>query len=159
MKVVIRVENHIEKEDMSRAVFWCNSILPEEKPRHLLGIGEPEDLFMAVENGCDLFDCVAPTRNGRNGTVYSLKGKIHLANSEYRDDSFPLDNDCDCYACRNFSRGYIAHLFRSHEMLAGTLASIHNLRFIIRTVDKMRQAIEEGNFAEYKKDFLKKYEN
>lgn len=145
------------KEDMSTAVKWVNEILPEEKPRHLLGIGEPEDLFMAVENGCDLFDCTGPTRIGRTGTVYTREGKKHLENAQFREDYAPIDSECDCYACKNYTRAYIAHLFRAKEMLAGTLASIHNLRFIVKLVDDMRSAILDGTFVEFKERFLKKY--
>ncbi|MEI6843066.1 MAG: tRNA guanosine(34) transglycosylase Tgt [bacterium] len=146
-----------EKEDMSKAVEWCNGILPKEKPRHLLGIGEPVDLFGAVENGCDLFDCVSPTRVGRNGNVYTKNGRVCLMNAEFREDSRPIDEGCGCYTCQNFSRGYVAHLFRAKEMLAGTLASIHNLYFIIHLVDTMRETISNDNFDTYKKDFLEKY--
>src|ERR1035437_2305820 len=110
------------KEDMSTAVKWVNEILPEEKPRHLLGIGEPEDLFMGVENGVDLFDCVSPTRLGRNGTIYTKFGKIIIMNKKFRDDFAPIENDCACYTCKNYTRSYIAHLFHGKEMLAGTLA-------------------------------------
>ncbi len=146
------------KEDMSTAVKWVNSILPEEKPRHLLGIGEPEDLFMGVENGVDLFDCVLPTRLGRNGTLYTKVGKIHIENSQYREDLAPIDTDCDCYTCKNYSRAYIAHLFHGKEMLAGTLSSVHNIYFIVNLVKKIRQSIFDGNFDEYKKEFLEKYQ-
>ena len=146
-----------EKEDMSTAVTWVNNILPEDKPRHLLGIGEPEDLFMAVENGCDLFDCVTPTRLGRNGTVYTNSGKIHIGNAAYTTDFTPLQEGCGCYACKNYTKAYIAHLFRGKEMLAGTLASAHNLHFIIHLVKNMRQAIVDGNFEEYKNNFLNVY--
>ena len=145
------------KEDMSTAVKWVNEILPEEKPRHLLGIGEPEDLFMAVENGCDLFDCTNPTRLGRTGTIYTKKGKIHLENKKYRDDFAPLDTDCDCYACAHYTRAYVAHLFHGKEMLAGTLASIHNLHFIVNLVDDMRATILNDTFAEFRDAFLKEY--
>ncbi len=146
-----------EKEDMSKAVEWCNRILPKEKPRHLLGIGEPVDLFGAVENGCDLFDCVSPTRVGRNGNVYTTGGRVNIGRAEFREDSSPIDSECQCYTCKNYSRAYVAHLFRANEMLAGTLASIHNLYFIIHMVDKMRQTMLSGDFNSYKKDFLEKY--
>jgi queuine tRNA-ribosyltransferase len=146
-----------EKEDMSTAVRWVNEILPKEKPRHLLGIGEPEDLFMAIENGCDLFDCVTPTRIARTGTVYSKEGKINLANTRYQDEWEAIDKDCGCYTCKNYTRGYLAHLFRSKEMLGATLASIHNLHFIIRLVDNARQAIVDDEYEDYKNNFLKKY--
>ncbi len=146
-----------DKEDMDKAVQWCNEILPKEKPRHLLGIGEPEDLFMAVENGCDLFDCVAPTRIARNGGIYTKEGKINLLNKQFRDDLNPLDSDCGCYACKNFSRSYVAHLFHAKEMLASTLASIHNIYFLAHIVEGMREAIMNNNFEKYKRDFLSKY--
>lgn len=146
-----------DKEDMDKAVGWVNEILPKEKPRHLLGIGEPMDLFMAVENGCDLFDCVAPTRIARNGGVYTKDGKVNLLNKEYRDDLKPLDEVCGCYTCKNFSRSYVAHLFHAKEMLASTLTSIHNIYFISNMVSKMRESMLNGTFESYKKDFLEKY--
>jgi queuine tRNA-ribosyltransferase len=147
------------KEDMSTAVKWVNEILPEEKPRHLLGIGEPEDLFMGVENGVDLFDCVLPTRLGRNGTIYTKYGKISITNKKYRNDFTPIEDDCECNSCKGFTRAYIAHLFHGKEMLAGTLASIHNIYFINKLVSGMRQAILEDKFIEYKNEFLNKYKN
>lgn len=145
------------KEDMSTAVKWVNEILPEEKPRHLLGIGEPEDLFAGVENGVDLFDCVSPTRNGRNGTLFTSHGKIHIGNACYKEDFSPIEEGCACSTCQNYTRSYISHLFHGKEMLAGTLASIHNLHFISKLVANMRQAIIDGTFAEYKENFLKNY--
>lgn len=145
------------KEDMSTAVKWVNEILPEEKPRHLLGIGEPEDLFMGIENGVDLFDCVAPTRLGRNGTIYTKTGKIIIMNTKFRDDFKPIEEDCGCYTCKNYSRSYVAHLFHGKEMLAGTLASIHNLYFIVNLVKNIRQSILGDKFFEFKKEFLEKY--
>jgi queuine tRNA-ribosyltransferase len=148
-----------DKEDMDKAVGWVNSILPEDKPRHLLGIGEPEDLFMAVENGCDLFDCVAPTRIARNGGAYTKKGKINLLNEKYRTELGSIDDTCECYTCKNFSASYIAHLFRSKEMLASTLTSIHNIYFISNMVSKMRESILQGTFDKYKKEFLADYLN
>ncbi len=145
------------KEDMSTAVKWVNEILPEEKPRHLLGIGEPEDLFMGIENGVDLFDCVAPTRLGRNGTIYTSAGKIIIMNKQFRNDYSPIEKGCACYTCQNYTRSYVAHLFHGKEMLAGTLASIHNLHFIVNLVNKTRQAILDGNFHEFKQNFLSLY--
>ena len=145
------------KEDMYSAVGWVNSILPEEKPRHLLGIGEPSDLFGAVENGCDLFDCVAPTRMARNGTLHTKYGRINITNAKFTDDYSPVDSECECYTCRNYTRSYVAHLFRSKEILASTLASIHNLYFIINLVKKMRAAIFEDTFDAFKADFISRY--
>lgn len=145
------------KEDMSTAVKWVNEILPEDKPRHLLGIGEPEDLFMGVENGVDLFDCVLPTRLGRNGTIFTKKGKIHITNAEFTRDFTPIENDCDCYSCKNYSKAYVSYLFKAKEMLAGTLASTHNLHFIINLVADMRKAMLKDNFSEFKESFIKIY--
>lgn len=146
------------KEDMSTAVKWVNEVLPEDKPRHLLGIGEPEDLFMGVENGVDFFDCVIPTRLGRNGTIYTKYGKISITNTKYRDDFTPIEDDCGCYTCSSgYTRAYIAHLFHGKEMLAGTLASIHNLYFIVNLVKKIRRSILDDTFDAYKKSFLGVY--
>jgi len=147
------------KEDMSTAVKWVNEILPEDKPRHLLGIGEPLDLFMGVRNGVDLFDCVAPTRIARNGGLYTQYEKINITNSKYMDDFSPIDESCDCYTCQNYTRSYVAHLFRAKEMFVGTLASIHNIHFIISLVENMRQAIINGDFDEFEKGFLEKYKD
>lgn len=145
------------KEDMSTAVRWVNEILPTGKPRHLLGIGEPEDLFMGVENGVDLFDCVASTRNGRGGTLYTSSGKINIRNAEFREDNGPVDSLCGCEVCRNYSRAYICHLYRAHEMLGGTLGSLHNLYFIINLVRRMRRSILDDSFQEFKEEFLSRY--
>lgn len=145
------------KEDMSTAVKWVNEVLPSEKPRHLLGIGEPEDLFMGVENGVDLFDCVTPTRLGRNGTLYTKDGKMIVMNTRYRTDHTPIEADCQCYTCQNYTRAYIAHLFHGKEMLAGTLASIHNLHFLVHLVADMREAILNGTFKDFKQSFLERY--
>ncbi len=146
-----------DKDDMDTAVGWVNAILPEDKPRHLLGIGEPVDLFGAVENGCDLFDCVAPTRQARNGALYTNDGRININNAQFIKDFTPIDSDCDCYTCKNYTRAYVAHLFRSEEMLAATLASIHNLRFLIALVEKMRVSIIDGTFEIFKKSFIERY--
>lgn len=171
------------KEDMNTAVEWVNQILPEDKPRHLLGIGEPEDILMGVENGVDLFDCVAPTRNARNGTLYTREGKINITNTKYQSDFGPIEKGCHCYVCENqvtqvgpgqiksksrsdldnglgkvkFSRAYIAHLFRGKEMLAATLATVHNLAFMERLMSDIRKAINDGSYDKFKKEFLKKY--
>lgn len=145
------------KEDMAGAVKWVNEILPEEKPRHLLGIGEPEDLFMGIENGVDLFDCVAPTRIARNASVYTRFGKINLMNSKYTQEFKSIDEKCGCYTCKNYTVAYISHLFRSKEMLACTLASIHNLYFIVNLVKDIRKAVINNNFQNFKKDFLNDY--
>ena len=146
-----------DKKDMYSTVGWVNQILPEEKPRHLLGIGEPEDLFGGIQNGVDLFDCVVPTRIARNGTLYTRSGRINILNSKFKTDFSPLDENCGCYACQNYSRAYLSHLFRAKEMLAGTLASIHNLYFIVNLVAEIRQSILAGKFFQFKKEFLDRY--
>ncbi len=145
------------KEDMSTAVKWVNEILPEDKPRHLLGIGEPEDLFMGIENGVDLFDCVLPTRLGRNGTIYTKHGKISITNAQFRNDFSPVDDECNCYTCQGYTKSYIAHMFHGKEMLGGTLASIHNVHFIVTLVKKIRQSILDNTFTEFKESFLNTY--
>lgn len=145
------------KEDIATSVKWVNEILPEEKPRHMLGIGEPEDLFAGVENGCDIFDCVAPTRNGRTATLYTKNGKINITNAKYTEDFSPIEKDCKCYTCQNFTRSYISHLFRAKEMLAATLASIHNVYFIVNLMKEIRQSILDGKFKELKEAFINKY--
>lgn len=145
------------KEDIGTAVAWVNAILPEEKPRHLLGIGEPIDLFLGVENGVDTFDCVAPTRLGRNGGLYTNNGRIAITNAKFVNDHSPIEQDCGCYTCKHFTRAYLAHLFRAEEMLGATLASIHNLYFIVNLVKKIRQSILDGRFEEFKKEILERY--
>jgi queuine tRNA-ribosyltransferase len=146
-----------DKDDMYSVVGWVNDILPENKPRHLLGIGEPGDLFGGIENGADFFDCVAPTRIARNGSLYSHDGMINIFNAKYREDFSPIEKDCKCYTCLNFTRAYLAHLFRSKEMLAATLASIHNLHFINDLISKIRESILNGDFFKLKEKFLSRY--
>ena len=147
------------KEDILGILEKVNRELPEEKPRHLLGIGEPEDLFIGVAAGIDTFDCVLPTRNGRNGTVYTFSGKTSIELAEFAEDLQPIDPDCDCFVCKQYSRSYIRHLFKSGEMLAGVLASAHNMRFLTRLAENIRQSILDGRFEEYKKVSLSRYSN
>jgi queuine tRNA-ribosyltransferase len=146
------------KEDIGTAVGWVNAILPEDKPRHLLGIGEPLDLFLAIENGCDLFDCIAPTRMGRHGTLHTAHGRINIKNAQFINQFIPIEEDCTCYTCQHHTRAYLSHLFRADEMTAATLASIHNLHFILRLVENIRASILDDTFHTYKKDFLEKYQ-
>lgn len=145
------------KDDMYTAVGWVNEILPENKPRHLLGIGEPIDFFGGIENGVDLFDCVAPARMARNGTLHTIDGKINILNAKFKEDFTPIEKDCGCYTCKNYTKSYLAHLFRAKEMEAGTLATIHNLYFINKLVADIRQSIFDDKFDEFKKGFIKKY--
>lgn len=146
-----------EKKDMDTAVGWVSALLPEEKPRHLLGIGEPMDLFGGVENGIDLFDCVAPTRMARNGTLHTGIGRINIFNAKFVRDFAPIEEGCPCYTCKNYTRSYLAHLFRAKEMYAGTLASIHNLYFIVDLVHRIRASIIDGTFFEFKEQFMANY--
>ncbi len=145
------------KDDIGTAVGWVNAILPEDKPRHLLGIGEPADLFAAVEAGCDLFDCIAPTRMARHGSLHTADGRINLRNAKFVTDFTPIEVGCTCYTCQHHTKAYLAHLFRGDEMTAATLASIHNLHFILRLVENIRESLLSDTFHTYKKDFLERY--
>jgi queuine tRNA-ribosyltransferase len=149
----------LDKSMLGTIVSWMTEELPAHKPRHLLGIGEPADLFAGVENGADTFDCVAPTREARTSAVYSPTGRFNVSNGSYRRDYSPIDKDCTCYTCTNYSRAYLNHLFRAKEILGPTLATIHNLHFIVTLVDRMREAIDNGNFLDFKLDFLGRYQN
>jgi len=145
------------KEDMKVAINTACAELPEGKPRHMLGIGEPIDFFLGIENGMDLFDCVAPTRMARHGSVHTKSGKLNVKNAKYRTDFTPIESDCECYACKNYTKAYICHLLREKEMLGATLASVHNLHFVTKLVDDIRESILEERFFEFKEDFIKKY--
>ena len=147
----------LDKDSLGTIVGWVNGTLPENKPKHLLGIGAPEDLFVGVENGVDTFDCVLASRIARSGAVYTSTGRINIANAPFIRDFNPIDENCDCYTCKNFTRAYLCHLFRGKEMVAATLATIHNERYIVRLVDQMRQALRDGNFKEMKEEFLGRY--
>ncbi|MDO6142347.1 tRNA guanosine(34) transglycosylase Tgt [Paenarthrobacter aurescens] len=147
----------LEKENLGTIVRWCNEELPENKPRHLLGISEPDDIFTAIENGADTFDCVSPTRVARNSAFYTPFGRFNLSGARYKTDFGPLQDGCDCYTCVNYSRAYIHHLFKAKEMLSATLISIHNERFVVKMVDDARLAIESGDFFEFKAETLGRY--
>lgn len=146
-----------DKEDVYNSLNWVNEILPEEKPRHFLGIGAVHDLFGGIENGIDTFDCVAPTRMARNGALETKWGRININNAKYRRDFSPIEDSCGCYTCKNYTRAYLSHLFRSKELLAYRLSSIHNLYFIVNLVKKIRQSILDDNFFEFKEKFLEGY--
>ena len=147
----------LEKENLGTIVGWCAQELPEDKPRHLLGISEPDDLFTAVENGADTFDCVSPTRVARTGAFYTRDGRYNLPGAKYRRDFGPLDPECDCYTCAHYSRAYLRHLFKAKEMVAHTLLSIHNERFTVSLVDRIRAAMQDGTLAELKAETLGRY--
>lgn len=133
--------------------------LPEQSPRYLMGVGTPEDLLEAVERGIDMFDCVMPTRNARNGTFFTSTGKVVIRNAQYERDRGPIDPECGCYTCRNYSRAYLRHLFNAGEVLGLRLGTIHNLYFYLDLMRGIRQGIEQGAFGEFKKRFLSKREN
>lgn len=136
----------------------CTSILPVAKPRYLMGVGKPEDLITCIEKGIDMFDCVMPTRNGRKGSVFTWNGTSILKNATNRDDNSPIDPDCGCYTCKNFSRAYLRHLFKADEILGMRLASLHNLYFYIQLMSWARSAILENRFLEFKNYFFSRYE-
>ena len=145
-------------DGMAEMLQTVNNILPEDKPRHLLGMGqEPIDLFVGAEFGCDTFDCVGPTRMARNGSLYTLDGRINIKNAKYAHDFTPLMLDCDCELCQNYTKAYLHHLFRTDEITAKVLASIHNEHFIVHTVNQIRASLVDGSFAEYKDSFLARY--
>jgi queuine tRNA-ribosyltransferase len=137
------------KEDMHRMIFFTAPLLPGAKPRYLMGIGELGDVLKAVEAGFDMFDCVMPTRNARNGTLFTSRGKLSIKREEFKTDSGPLDPDCKCYTCRNYSRGYLRHIFLSKEILSMRLNTIHNLYFYLNFFRDMRESIIEGRFTEF----------
>ncbi len=147
----------LDKEKLGTIVGWLCEELPRHKPRHLLGIGEPDDLFVGVENGADTFDCVAPSRQARTSAVFTNDGRVNMTNAQFKRRFEPIDSQCDCYTCQNYTTAYINHLFKSKEMLASTLATIHNERFIVRLVGQMREAIINGDFFELKKEFMGRF--
>lgn len=147
-----------EPGEIPSVVKWVNETLLEGRPRHLLGMGsQPADLFLGVEYGIDTFDCVAPTRQARNGAVYTFDGRINIKNEKYRRDFTPIDAECACYACQNYTKAYINHLFRSDEILGATLASIHNEFFVVSTVDRIRESLKDNSYDQLKKGFLRRY--
>ncbi|MCD1147043.1 tRNA guanosine(34) transglycosylase Tgt [Peptoniphilus sp. KCTC 25270] len=144
-------------EVMKDVLDYTTDFLPKDKPRYLMGVGTPDYLFEAVERGIDMADCVLPTRIARNGTVMTSQGRLVIKNAKYALDQRPMDEECDCYACKNFTRSYVRHLFHTNEILGLRLASIHNIYFLLKLMEKIRKSIEEDSFLEFKDDFYKKY--
>lgn len=147
------------KEKQREALDSTLPLLPKEKPRYLMGVGMPEDILEAVERGVDMFDCVAPTRMARNGAVLTFMGKMNMNNARYKDDDNPIEPGCDCYACQNHTRAYIRHLLTANEILGIRLTTIHNLRFMMRLMSGIRDAIKVKKFTIYKKKFMDNYLN
>ncbi|NME89013.1 tRNA guanosine(34) transglycosylase Tgt [Corynebacterium stationis] len=147
----------LEKENLGTIVGWCCDELPENKPRHLLGISEPDDMFTAIEAGADTFDCVAPTRLGRRGGVYTLDGRMNLMGAKFKRDFTGIDEEFGGYVSENYSRAYIHHLLKAKEFLAGTLCTIHNLQFMITLVDNIRKSIDGGYYEAYRDEFMGRY--
>lgn len=145
------------REDMYRILDYITHKLPDEKPRYLMGVGEPVDMLEAVAAGIDMMDCVQPSRIGRHGTIFTKYGRLVVKNAAYAEDTRPLDEDCDCYVCKNYTRGYIRHLFKTGEILGQRLATYHNLRFLIRMMNDARKAIQEERFYEFKDEFIANY--
>ena len=139
-----------DKETMYRMIDYAIDYLPEDKPRYLMGVGTLNDILEGVERGVDMFDCVLPTRIARHGTLMTSRGRINIKKNIYRDDFTPLDPECDCECCRNYTKAYLNHLFRSNEGLASRLLSIHNLRFLTKLMEEIRDAIDNGTYKEYK---------
>ncbi len=146
------------KTQMHQMLELMHSILPRKKPRYLMGVGSPEDLFECVARGVDQFDCVLPTRIARNGAVFTHQGRINLRNARFATDKNPIETDCQCYTCRTFSMAYLRHLIVAKETLALRLATIHNLHFMLETMRRIRQSIIDGTFTEYKSRFLANYQ-
>jgi len=147
------------KEEMYYVTSQIAPKMPAEKPRYLMGVGDPEDLLEGIEAGIDMFDCVMPTRNARNGSLFTSHGKISIKQSRFQQDPEPLDPDCACSTCQNYSRAYLRHLFKSSEILGVRLNTYHNLFFYLSLVKDAREATKEQRFPEFKKNFLEKYQS
>ena len=146
-----------DKPTMYKMIDYAIKYLPEDKPRYLMGVGEPTDILEGVERGVDMFDCVLPTRLARHGHAFTRTGKINIKNAKYKEDFTPVDPECDCECCKHYTKAYIRHLIVANETLGQRLLSIHNLRFLIKLTEEIREAIKEDNFDNYKKDFIDKY--
>lgn len=145
------------KEDMYKAIDYSTPYMPEDKLRYLMGVGEPIDILEGVLRGVDIFDCVLPTRIARHGNAFTRNGKLNIKNAKYREDFTPIEDTCDCYTCKNYTKAYIRHLINVDETFGQRLLSIHNVRFLIKMTEEIREAIKEDRFLEYKEEFIKKY--
>ena len=147
------------KEEFLKILKYTTPLMPKDKPRYLMGVGTPDYLIEAALAGIDMCDCVLPTRIARNGTAMTWNGKVVVRNATYERDWGPVDKECDCYTCKNYSRAYIRHLIKANEILGVRLLSIHNLRFLIRIMENIRISIKEDKFIEYKENFIKRYKS
>jgi len=147
-----------DKETMMKMIEYSTPYLPEDKVRYLMGVGEPMDIIEGVIRGVDIFDCVLPTRIARHGNAFTRCGKINLKNAKFKEDFTPIDENCDCYSCKNYTRSYIRHLVSVDESLGARLLSIHNIRFLIKITEEIREAIKQDKLLEYRDNFKKKYE-
>lgn len=146
-----------EPEILHEMTHKVAPIMPEDKPRYLMGVGYPIDIFEAVEAGVDMFDCVLPTRNARKGNAFTTLGQLNIKRAEYKEDDSPLDPNCDCYCCKNYTKSYLRHLFKADEILCSMLLTEHNLRFYVKMMEGIRASIEQGRFQEHKQEFLSRY--
>ena len=146
-----------DKETMYKMVDYAIKYLPEDKPRYLMGVGDPIDIIEGVIRGVDMFDCVLPTRIARHGNAFTRDGKINIKNAKYKEDFTPLEEQCDCYACKHYTKAYIKHLINSNETFGARLLSIHNIRFLIKLTEELREAIKENKLLEYKEKFIERY--
>ncbi len=147
------------KDIMYNMIAYSTKYLPYDKPRYLMGVGEPIDILEGVSRGIDMFDCVLPTRIARHGNCFTKHGKINIKNAKYKEDFTPIDDDCDCYTCKNFTKAYVRHLITSKEVNGGRLLSIHNIRFLIKLTEDIRKSIKEDKFYEFKEKFIKNYKS
>ncbi|WP_320035173.1 tRNA guanosine(34) transglycosylase Tgt [Halarcobacter sp.] len=143
-------------QDMYETVEWTTNFMPEDKPRYLMGVGTPEDLIENIERGVDMFDCVMPTRNARNGTLFTSFGRVNIKKASFKEDAAPIDPECECYTCKNFTRAYMNHLFRAGEITYFRLASLHNIHYYLTLMKQAREAILADNWVEFKKEFYTK---
>ena len=145
------------KDVMYKMVSYAVSYLPEDKPRYLMGVGSVDEILDGIEKGVDMFDCVLPTRIARHGALMTSKGRVNIRDKKYERDFTPLDEECDCYCCKNYTKAYLRHLYKCDETFGKRLLSIHNIRFLIHMMEEARLAIKEDRFVEFKKDFLDKF--
>ena len=148
-----------DKDTMYKMIDYAVKYLPKDKPRYLMGVGDPIDIIEGVMRGIDMFDCVLPTRIARHGNAFTRNGKINIKNAKYKEDFTPIEETCDCYACKNYTKAYIRHLIVASETFGQRLLSIHNIRFLIKLTEELRGVIKSGTLLEYKNDFISKYKN